>query len=258
MRCHRHFAAIRQYKLRIAAEFLDETENIVPTTAVLADDVVLQLIQYFIDFERGENGFDQHGDLDFAFADHSLFFRKPENIVPQSGFEMRLELRQIEIRAGAAALQLTGVVIEIESEVDQARWNRPTVDQHMILWQVPAARTHDQRGRNVVQRVVLAFGIQLYAAIHSIAQVDLPFNNVGPRGRQGILAIRHEDTRTGIQCIDDHFAVGGPGDFDAAVTQILRYAANFPLRFAYLACLREEIGHLSVIDGLLSFVPQCQ
>ena len=64
VRRHRHLLAVRQHEIRPAAEFLDEAEDVVPAAAVEPDDVVLQLVQDLVHLERGENGLDQHRDLD--------------------------------------------------------------------------------------------------------------------------------------------------------------------------------------------------
>jgi len=54
---------------------------------------------------------------------------------------------------------------------------------------------------------------------HGIVQVDLAFDHVGPRGAVGILEIRHESRGPRVERVDDHFAVGRPGDLHAAVEQ---------------------------------------
>src|SRR5690606_26134437 len=118
-------------------ELLDETENVVPAPAILADDVGSKLIQDLVDLERGENGLDQHGDLDLVLRHDPLLFREAKNVVPDPGFQVRFELGQVKVRAGAALFQLRGVVKEVQAEIDQCARYRLAVDHDVLFRQMP-------------------------------------------------------------------------------------------------------------------------
>src|SRR6185436_2763060 len=124
VRRHRYLLSIRQHEIRPAAEFLDEAEDVVPTTAVQTDDVVLELVQDLVHLEGGENGLDQHRDLDGLRRDAERGFGMLEHIRPQTRFAMVFELRQIEVRASAARLQRRVVVKQVEAEIDERAGDR--------------------------------------------------------------------------------------------------------------------------------------
>ncbi len=52
-----------------------------------------------------------------------------EDVVPEAGFEVRLELGEIEVGAGAAGEELLGVVEEIEAEVEEGAGHGLAVDR---------------------------------------------------------------------------------------------------------------------------------
>ena len=77
----------------------------------------------------------------------SSLLRRGEDVVPEPRLEMRFELRQVVVRAGAAREQLHRVVEEVQAEVEQAPRHRPAVEEHVLLVQVPAARARDEHRR---------------------------------------------------------------------------------------------------------------
>ena len=101
---HRDFGAIRQHEFGIFAEFLDETEDVVPAAAILADDVILQFVENLVDLECSQNGLDQHRDLDLAGCDDAGLLRILEDIAPQTRLQVIFEFRQVKVWAGAAFL----------------------------------------------------------------------------------------------------------------------------------------------------------
>ena len=151
MPLHGDQRAVRQHEVGPLAEFLDEAENVIPAAAVQAGRVLAQFVENFVHFERGENGLDQHGGADRAARNAQLVLREAEHIVPQARFEMAFHLRQIEVRAGASIEQLFGVVKEEQAEIEQRAGDRLAVDQEVLLVQMPAARTHHQRGQFRIQ-----------------------------------------------------------------------------------------------------------
>ena len=106
---------------------------------------------------------------------------------------MALDLRQVEVRAAAVGDEPLGVVEEEDAEIEERRRHRIAVDQHVALEHVPAARTHDEGRRLLVQRIALAVGVlEADGAVDRLAQVDLAAHHVVPRGRARILEVRHE------------------------------------------------------------------
>ena len=67
---------------------------------------------------------------------------------------------------------------------------------------------------------------------HRVAQIDLTFKIVLPGGRIGVLEIRHEHVRAGVQRVDDHLAIDRSGDFDAPVEQVRGNRRHLPIRLA--------------------------
>ena len=56
---HADITAIRQHHVGPIAELLDDAENIVPTAAIEANDMIEQLMENFIQFEGIGDGFEQ-------------------------------------------------------------------------------------------------------------------------------------------------------------------------------------------------------
>ncbi len=101
VRRHRHLPAVRQHLVRVAAELLDEAEDVVPAPAVEADDVVAQLPEDLVHLEGGEDHLDQQRRLDRLRREAEARLGVPEHLGPEPCLEMALGLRQVEVRAGA-------------------------------------------------------------------------------------------------------------------------------------------------------------
>jgi hypothetical protein len=109
---------------------------------------------------------------------------------------------------------------------------------------VPAARADKQHRRLVVQRIVpTGFGIvEGDLPPHRVAEVHLPFDQIVPARRGGVLEIGHVDIGPVIQCIDNHLAVGRTGDLDTAVHDVARDRRHPPVVVADCLGLGREIG----------------
>ena len=256
---HADLLAVRHDPVAVRVERLDAAEDVVPAAAVEADDVVAQLVEDLVHLERGPQRLDEDSGLDRLLRDLQLVLRVDEDLVPQPGLEVRLHLRQVEIRTRAALDQLLRVMEEVQREVDDAARRGLAVDQDVLLFEMPAARTHDQRRDLLVELVLLAVRIlEGDLATHRVGQVDLPFHHQVPGRRGGVLEVRHEALRAGVQRVDDHLAIDRPGDLDAAVEQIRRDARDLPLAVADLLGLLEEARQLALVDLLLALDPQLQ
>ena len=212
--------------------------------------MLTQFVQDFFHLERGEDGFDQHGGLDRALRQADLVLGHHEDVVPQARFQMAFHLRQVEERAGAAGDLFLGVVEQEEREVEDAARHAFTVDQHMLLVQVPAARTHLQRGDLVVELVRLAVLLQRERAADGGLQVDLALDLVVPAGRIRIFEVGHVAVRARVERVDDHLGIDRAGDFHAAAVQCLRDRGNLPVAFTHGLRFRQEIRALAGVQAL--------
>jgi hypothetical protein len=146
-------------------------------------------------------------------------------------------------------------VEQIEAEVDERTRRLLAVHEHMLLKEVPAARTYEQRRGLRVQPILFAVGIgEADRAVDRVPQIDLALDDVVPGRRERILAIRHEHLRARVERVDDHLAIGRPRDLDATVLQIRRDRRHAPLRVANLLRVRQEVRQLARIDQALAFL----
>ena len=126
------------------------------------------------------------------------------------------------------------VVKKVQREIKQTRRNRFPVNEDVLLEQMPAARTHDERGRLVVEAVRFGGRRKLDRPANRINEIRLSFDVVGPRRRMRVFEIGHKDARAGVQRIDDHLPIDRTGDLHAAVRQIGRNRRNRPVAVANL------------------------
>ncbi len=117
-----------------------------------------QLVKDLVHFERGENGFDQHGGADGPARNADMLLRIQEDVVPQPRFQMTLHFRQIKIRAGSLGEQRFGIVEEVQAEIHQRAGDRSAVHLQMPLDQMPAAGANQQHRRLRAERVLFSFG----------------------------------------------------------------------------------------------------
>ncbi len=166
---------------------------------------------------------------------------------------MALHLGQVEVRPGTLRHERFGVVEEVESEIHQGAGDLVAVDKQMSFDKVPAAGTHQQHGGFRAERVLFAFGTGVAdVAADGIAEIDLAGEIVLPGGGVGVFEIGHEDVGAGIEGVDDHLAVDGAGDLDAAVHQIARDGSGFPVGFADGFGFGEKGRELAGVDGFLA------
>jgi hypothetical protein len=55
-----------------------------------------------------------------------------------------------------------------------------------------------------------------------------------------------------VERVDHHLAIGGPGDLDATIEQVLRLVRDFPVGRADRGGFGEEVGHAAGIEFLLA------
>ena len=231
--CHGDLSPIRHKELLAPGEGLDVAEEVVPAAAVQAGAVVPEFIEDFFHLESGEDVLDEHGRLDRALRDLEQLLRAHEHVIPQARFQIMLHFGQIQIDARIVHDAVMSIVEEIHREIEQAGRGGLAIHEDMFFRQVPTARA-DQQGCHLrVQTVLLAFRAgEFNGAAQRIAHVDLAVERAGPSGRMGVLEIGHVTIGAGIERVDDHFAVHGAGDLDAAIAQVLRHGQHLPLALA--------------------------
>ena len=152
---HRHLHAIREHELGTIPELLDDREDVVPTTRVEPGRVVAKLVEDLVHLEGREDRLDEDGRLDRPARDPDVILREAEDVVPEPRLEVALELREIEVRPRPALEQALRVAVEVDAEVEEPGRDGLAVDLDVALLKMPAARTDEEHGDLVVQRVAL-------------------------------------------------------------------------------------------------------
>jgi hypothetical protein len=137
---HLHVVAVGEDELGPLAEALDHREDVVPAARVEAVGVVAQLEEDLLHLERRGQRLDEHRGADGALGEPERVLAPDEDLVPQAGLEVVLELRQVEVRRRAPVEQPPGRVEREQPEVDEAAADGLVPDLQVLLLQVPAAR----------------------------------------------------------------------------------------------------------------------
>jgi hypothetical protein len=103
----------------------------------------------------------------------------------------------------------------------------------VLLDQMPSARPHEQRGDAVAQPVRPSVRRLVGdRPAHGRLHVGLTLHDVLPQRRVRVLEVGHEDARAGVERVDDHLAVDGAGDLDAAILQVVGRGRDRPVTLA--------------------------
>ena len=257
MRGHRHLGPIGQHHVRSVAEAFDETEDVVPASAIQAGRMLPQFVQNLVHLERGQDRFDQHRGTNCPGGNAQVVLRLQKDVVPQPCFEMTFQLGQIEIGPASLVDQPLGIVVEEQAEVEQGCGNEPTVDAEMTLFEVPAAGTHDERRYLLIEAVVLTrLRLKIVdGACYRVAKIDLAVERACPSRRMGVLEVGHKAVGPGVQRVDDHFAVDRSSDFHSAVAQIGRQRCDVPVLCANILRTAQEIRQSPRVEQFLSITP---
>lgn len=103
-----------------------------------------QLVQDLLHLECGRQSLDKHRGPDASLLDAKLAGGEAEGVVPEPSFEMVLHLGKVEVGTGAAFDELGGVVVEVETEVEEGGRHGLAIDQETGLVEVPSTRTMGQ------------------------------------------------------------------------------------------------------------------
>src|SRR5579872_2037707 len=139
---------------------------------------------------------------------------------------------------------------EVETEVEERSRDGLAVDLKMTLDEMPAARSHEQRGDVLSELVKLVALLVADCPVKCVREIALSLDHVLPRRRVCILEVGHEDVRTGVECVDNHFAIGRTSDLDSAIREVGRRRRHAPVAEADLLSLFQEIRELPVAEPL--------
>ena len=243
--------------LAAGRERLDVGEDVIPPAGIQARGMVAQFVENLFHLERRGQRLDQHGRPDGPLRDPQQRLGLDEDVIPQPGFQVRLQLRQVEVRPRPAVDQRLRVVEEEQPEIDDGAGQRPSVDRQVLLAQPPAARADHDGGRFLADLVFLAvLGGVIQVAANGVEQVQLAVDDVEPARRGGILEIGHPHLGAGIECVDAHLPAGRSGDLAPAIDQSGSRRRNLPAGVrADAGGLGEEIDLLPGGDPLAPLAP---
>ena len=236
-RPHGDRAAVGQGEALGVAEVLDDAEQVVPPAGVQPGGVVAELPEDLLHLEGRRDGLDQHGRADRALRQAELVLGVAEHVVPEPRLEVRLHLRQVEVRAAAPRELLGGVVEEVQAEVDERADQRLAVERQVGLVEVPAPRPRQDHRQvvGVLQLVALALRRgEGDRAPDRVGEVDLALHDVAPVRGVGVLEVGQPHAGAGVQRVDGHLAAGRAGDLDPAVLQVPRGRRHLPVGAADL------------------------
>ena len=126
---------------------------------------------------------------------------------------------------------------------------------------MPASGADEEDGGIVDQFVTLAWSLgssKVMVRRMASLEVDLAVEQVVPGGRGGVLEVGHEDLRAAVEGVDDHLAVDGAGDLDAAVEEVLRERGDLPYGFADGGGFGEEVGLFAGVEAGLAGDAGCK
>ena len=126
---HRDGRTVGQDRVLVRVELLDGAKDVVPTARIEAGRVVTQLVEDLLHLERCRECFDQHRRADRALRDADCLLGNHEGIVPETGLEVRFELRQVEVRTKPTGQKFLGVVGHVDREIEESSSDRCAVDQ---------------------------------------------------------------------------------------------------------------------------------
>jgi hypothetical protein len=209
--------------------------------------VLAQLVEDLVHLERRRVGLDEHGRPDRAARDVEERLGQLERVVPEPRLEVRLHLRQVEVRTLAAVDLLLPARNEVEREVDQAAGRLLAVDEQVLLRQVPATRAYDDRRELdvVAELVLLALRAgEVEVPGDRVEQVELTTDDVLPQRGVRVLVVGEPDLRARVERVDRHLAIGRAGDLDAPVDQAGRRIGHPPR-----VVLADRAGLLEEVQG---------
>ena len=185
---HGDSRAVWEDEVGVLAELLDDAEDVIPASAVKAGAVIPQLEDDLVHLEGGQDSLDQDCASDGASWDGDEILCKVEDVIPETGLQVRLHLWQVEVWASSTRDELLGVVEEVETEVEEGSRDWLSVNCEVLLLQMPSSWAYDQGWESLVsaELVVLATKLEIHLSADGIVKVDLAIDHVGPCWSAGI------------------------------------------------------------------------
>src|ERR1700693_3410193 len=103
-----------------------------------------QFVQYLVHLKRGQDRLDEHRRFDRSAWNTQFLLSQHKDIVPKACLQVILQLGQVEVGTGASLQQQLDVVEEVQPKIEQPAGDLFTIDEHVLLRQMPAARAHEQ------------------------------------------------------------------------------------------------------------------
>jgi len=136
---HSDIHAVREHGIEICPPSLDEAEDVVPSSTVETARVLSQLKQNLLHLEGGGESLDQHGSTDSPLGHADVALGEGEDVIPEASLQVVLHLGEVKVWTGSSLNKLTGVVEEVEGEVENRAGNWSIVDGHPRLVEMPSS-----------------------------------------------------------------------------------------------------------------------
>jgi hypothetical protein len=102
-------------------------------------------VAYLVHLKGRQNSLNQHGSSDSPPRNSDGVLGQVEDVVPESGLQVRLHLGEVEVRSMAILDELLGVVEKVQSEVEKTAGDGLAVNGEVLLLQVPSSRSRLRR-----------------------------------------------------------------------------------------------------------------
>jgi hypothetical protein len=139
-------------------------------------------ISYLFHLKGRRDGLNETSTPDRSTLHANVVLGKVEDIVPQPSLEVALHLGQVVVRAGATLDELFCVVVEVDTEVEQAAGDGLAINSEVLLLQMPATGACNECGKCPVgaQLVLLLALLEVDLPANGIVEVELTVDHVVP------------------------------------------------------------------------------
>lgn len=100
--------------------------------------MLAQLIDELLHLKGSHDGLDETSTTDGSTGHANVVLGEVEDVVPEAGLEVGLHLGEVEVWADTDLDRFLGVVEEVESEIEEGTGSDLTVDEDVLLIQVPS------------------------------------------------------------------------------------------------------------------------
>ena len=119
--------------------------------------MIAELVNDLVHLKSSQDGLDQNGASDGASRHANVVLGKVKDVVPESRFKMRFHLGQVEVRACASLDEFAGVREKVQTKVKQRTRNGFAIDSEMLLFEMPASWSGNERGQYSVRAELILF-----------------------------------------------------------------------------------------------------